>query len=420
MVQKIENLPELKCPFGADGLMVRNLSHGHQEAPVMRFHTPGLSTPLILFSDGESINRIFDDNENFVTDLGPQAQRFDSEFSPEVSAVYNSKGVKLLPVLAWANGERHTRQRRLVDKAFLPGKVEKKKQHIANMANDLIDEFPENGDVEFMQSYAMRLPTMLILRELGLPADQVDFMINVTNRGAPMIDFTSTHEQVIDGAHAISDLELLLTQRIEAVRQQPDETLLSDMVHATSDGHEPLSRDELLSTCVELLLGGSHTTMAMLGWSLHTLATRPDIAEALRQDPTQIPVFVEEILRRHNTIVTSYRTAINDIEIDGTFLPKGTQVALRLDCANRNDARWENPNAFVMGRPHARRHHAFGRGKHTCIGNGLARGELHVSVETFLNRFSSIELANPAEAPRLISSFDGHVLAELNLSLHNS
>jgi len=416
--EKISDLPEMIFPIAANGCPIRNLPTGRQEAPLVRLDSPGLDTPLVIVGNTSTINRIFDDSSTFTSRHGPQARRFSSEYSAEVSCVYRSKGLKLLPVLAWSDAEDHIRYRRLVDRAFLPTKMERKKAYIAAFVEELLGRVPESGEMEFMDDFAKWLPAMVILRELGLGMEHAELLMDTANKAAQMLDFTSTDEQVVRGAHAVTELESVLVGRIEAVRRESDETLLSDMVHATSPGQTPLNNDELLSLCVELLVAGAHSTAGMLGWSLYTLALRPDIHRRLQTEPGKVAAFVEEVLRRHSVIVNSYRTAENDTELDGVAIPKGTHVAVRLDCANMDRSRWQNPETIDIDRPQIARHHAFGRGRHTCIGNGLARTELTLTVGAIVRRSRTIELLIGPNSIDLFPSFDGHMIAALPLRLH--
>ena len=407
---KVADLPEMTFPAGADGCPVRNLVTGQQEAPFVRLESPGLDNSMVLVADTAKIDQVYKSPDVFVSRRGPQARRFDSSYSAEVAEVYAAKGLRLIPLLAWSDGESHLRYRRLVDTAFHPGKIELKKPYIAEMIEGLIDRFPAGGEVDFMSAFATQLPAMVMLKELGLDADNVSLLQSTANHAAKMLDFTSASEEMVAGAHAVVALQEVLTERIKSIRETPENNLLSNLVHATSSGHEPLSDDELLSMAIEVLVAGAHSTAAMLGWCVYVLAKRPDLHRRLRDEPEKAPDFVEEVLRRHGAIVTSYRTAETDTGIDELAIPEGTHVTIRLDCANMDAERWTNPDTIDIDRPHINRHYAFGKGKHTCIGNALARAEMTLSVRALVRRFDSVSLTTEPEA---CPSFDGHFLGEL-------
>jgi cytochrome P450 len=191
---------------------------------------------------------------------------------------------------------------------------------------------------------------------------------------------------------------------VEDRRREPRPDVLTGMATATfPDGTMPEVQD-VVRVAVNLFAAGQETTVRLLGSALQMLAERPDIQDRLRTDPERVPEFIEEMLRYESPVKGDFRLARRSTTVGGVDIPAGTTVMLLNGAANRDAARFEAPDEFIVERSNARQHMAFGRGVHSCPGGPLARAEARVSVERLLDRLSDIRISEehhgPADARR--------------------
>ena len=187
-------------------------------------------------------------------------------------------------------------------------------------------------------------------------------------------------------------LERLAEQR----RAQPDDGLISALLAASEDG-DSLSPDEVMAMIFLLMLAGHDTTANLIGSSALALIEHPEQAERLRADPALTPRAVEELLRFTTPVPCgASRTLLDDVEVDGTTMPKGSKVLGMINSANRDETVFERPDELNLGRD-PNRHLTFAFGKHFCLGNQLARLEGQTAIGELVRRFPAMRLAVPRE-----------------------
>ncbi len=177
-------------------------------------------------------------------------------------------------------------------------------------------------------------------------------------------------------------------------RADPDASLLSALVAIEEDG-DRLSSAELVSTALLLLVAGFETTVNLIGNGTVALLGEPEHWERLREDPALVPAAVEELLRFDSPVQLTVRTATEDVDLDGTAMPKGTAVIVAIGGANRDPGVFGQPGRLIIDRPNASRHLAFSLGIHHCLGAALARLEGRIAVEELTRRYPGLELAGP-------------------------
>jgi cytochrome P450 len=177
-------------------------------------------------------------------------------------------------------------------------------------------------------------------------------------------------------------------------RDEPGDDLVSELLLAEIDG-APLTSKHVLGTCFLLLMAGIDTTWSSIGSSLLHLATHPADRDRLVAEPELIPTAVEELLRAYAP-VTMARVATSDTEIGGCPVHAGDKVLLPFPAGNRDPGKFDRPDEVIIDRAR-NRHFAFGIGIHRCLGSNLARMELAVAIEAWLERFPRFELEPGAE-----------------------
>ena len=313
----------------------------------------------------------------------------------------------------------HERLRKLVNKAFTARRVERLRPRITAITAGLLEDMPAHsgrrgqgvqGEVDLLASFAFPLPITVICELLGIPVgDRDDFRTwsttIVSNAAAPEVF----------QAHA-TEMARYFTALLAAKRREPADDLLSALV-AARDEEDSLSENELVSMTFLLLVAGHETTVNLVASGVLALLLNPAEMARLRAEPALIGGAVEELLRYVNPVNhTTFRCAAEPVEIGGVRISLGDPVLVALSGANRDPARFGDPDRLDLGRDSAG-HLAFGHGIHYCLGAPLARLEAEIAVSALLARFGSISLAVPAESLRWRPSTLIHGLESLPVRL---
>ncbi len=288
----------------------------------------------------------------------------------------------------------HTRLRRLVVSAFTPARIDALRPRIAELAEGLLDQLPDRGSFDLIDSFAFPLPVRVIGELLGIPTEQQSpFRGWVRDLFAPRSDHETT-------AAAGAALASYLTGLIEAKRADPGPDLVSNLIGAR-DGDRRLDDAELLSTVTLLLVAGHETTVNLIASAALALLDNPGELSRLRTDPTLIPQAVEELLRYDGpTELAVARWATTDVELGGVHIPAGAQIMVVLAAANRDQDQIAEPDRLELDR-RPNHHLAFGHGVHYCLGAPLARVETEIALRALLSRFPRLELAVPRDEVRV-------------------
>jgi cytochrome P450 len=263
--------------------------------------------------------------------------------------------------------------------------------------------------VDLVAEYAFPLPLAVIGDLFGLAEqDRARFRAwsNVIARGE---DPAAAWAVSLDTAELLSGL---VAQR----RRQPGDDLLSDLVQA-SDGDARLSEDEVVAMAFLLLSAGHEPVARAIGNSVLALLDNPDIAAKLRADPGLMPAALDEFLRFQGSAgATTLRFTTEPVALGEVVIPRDTFVIVALESANRDAARYPDPDTVDLSRD-AAGHLAFGHGSHFCLGSRLARLELDIGMGGLLRRFPKLRLAVPREQLRWLPGMLFRGLEEMPLVL---
>jgi cytochrome P450 len=243
-----------------------------------------------------------------------------------------------------------------------------------------------------IEDLAYPLPVNVICELLGVPVeDHVRFRewSKEAARALDPVETLSPEEQerrrrVLTAF--VEYFEGLIAER----RSAPRDDLLSALIAAEEAG-DKLSPEELLSTCILLLVAGHETTVNLIGNGTLALLRHPDQLDLLRDDPALARGAVEEFLRYDPPVQMTGRTALEDMEVGGTVVPKGEQAVLLIGSANRDPAQFPDPERLDITRQE-NHHIAFGYGLHFCLGAPLARLEGEIAFQTLVRRFEGLRL----------------------------
>ena len=281
----------------------------------------------------------------------------------------------------------HTRLRSLVSKAFTPQTINALEPHIRSLMGTLLDDIDDPAGFDLMEAVANPLPVIVIAEMLGVPLeDRAQFKI-WSNQRARIIEPTiSAQERQIAEAAARS-LDAYFLNIIKARRVEPQNDLISALVHAEEEG-DTLTEREMLSMLRLLLVAGNETTTNLIGNGMLALLRHPEQLQALRDDPSLIPAAVEELVRFDAPVQSDFRAAVEDCEVGGFPVQRGQNIVLLIGAANHDPAVFHQPERLDINRRDSN-NISFGRGVHHCLGASLARLESRIAFEVLLERFTT-------------------------------
>ncbi|MGW1181174.1 cytochrome P450 [Streptomyces drozdowiczii] len=289
----------------------------------------------------------------------------------------------------------HTRIRRLVSKAFTPRTVEQLVPTVRRLAAGLVDDFVEQGGGDLLSAVAEPLPVAVIAEMLGIPESDRAPLRPWSAAICGMFELNPSEDTARAAVRASLEFSAYLRELIAERRANPGPDLISALVAAHDEG-ERLTEQEMVSTCVLLLNAGHEATVntTVNGW--WTLLRHPGQLAALRADHGLLPTALEELMRYDTPLQMFERWVLDDIEIDGTVIPRGSEVALLFGSANRDPARFTEPDTLDLAR-RENPHITFGAGIHFCLGAPLARVELAASFGELLRKAPGLRLAAEPE-----------------------
>jgi len=290
----------------------------------------------------------------------------------------------------------HTRLRRLVSATFSPRRIEALRPRVQAVVDGLLDDIAAHGPdsrVDLVAAFAFPLPFTVICELLGVPEpERAPLGRGLTGMLVP----TPTPAQYARAKQASDAVVAMLHALVETKQEQPGEDLISGLISAR-DGDERLDHQELLSTIFQLIVAGHDTTTTLIGNSVVALLRHPEQLARLRADSGKIPAAIEEFLRYDAPVPHStFRYAIEPVQIGDLTIPAGAQVVISLAAANRDPDRYADPDRLDIDRADSR-HLAFGHGIHHCLGAVLARMEGQLALASLLRRFPELRLAVPAD-----------------------
>lgn len=295
----------------------------------------------------------------------------------------------------------HTRLRGLVSKAFTPRVVERLRPHVQQIVDDLLARVAGAGRMDLIEQLAYPLPVIVICELLGVPvADHERFKgwgLDIA-RGLDSIMLPPDSEvaqRSMAGRRALAEyFRELIAER----RAAPRDDMLSGLIAAEEAG-DRLSEDELLATCILLLIAGHETTVNLIGNGTLALLRHPGELRRLRENPGLIASAVEELLRYDGPVQRTARIPSEDVTIGGRTIGKGEMVMPFIGAADRDPAQFPDPDRLDIGRTE-NRHVAFGLGIHFCLGAPLARLEGQLALGTLVRRLPKLALAGDTPAYR--------------------
>lgn len=297
------------------------------------------------------------------------------------------------PLLLGMDGDEHTAYRGLVSQAFRSSALARwESELVAPIVNELLDGIAPRGQADLVTELTQRFPTRVIAGIMGVPLDDAD-------------QFRLWSEQVSAGplypeaGHAASQaMRDYLRPVVEDRKQNPQDDLISDIIHAEIDGQR-LDDEHIYGFLLLLMPAGAETTSRELGIALTALLTDGSWLNRLKNDWSLLDQVIEETLRWESSAPLATREATEDTEVDGCPIPAGTRLMMTMTSANRDERVYADGHRWNPDREQPVPHMAFGWGRHLCLGMHLARLEMRVALPAIIERLPGLRLDPDAEPP---------------------
>ena len=366
----------------------------HEQCPV--YQVP--ETGAYIVTKYDDLRKVLKDTVAFTNDVraGASFGRGD-----KLQEMLKERGWAHVQTLQRTDPPEHGRYRKLLDRVFTIKRVREMVPYIKGVADEVIDGWIDDGECEFNNDFAMPMPGIIIAEQLGLDRSEVarfkrwaDAML-----GAAAGQAMATEEQIIENAEIELEAQHYIADIFNARRDNPQDDLMSALVHAHGDDEEPLTMHELQNLMHQLVTGGFETTQSALNHGMWALVRKPELVGRLRNEEGLMKPFVDEVLRWESPVQFLARQATTDVELGGTTIPKGALVMVGYGPANRDPEKFECPHAFDVSRKNVGAHLAFGSGAHFCVGALLARQEMTTAFTQLVHRLDNIQLSRDLPDP---------------------
>jgi hypothetical protein len=285
----------------------------------------------------------------------------------------------------------HTRLRALAAAAFTPARAERLRVHIQEITDELISAIAANGRMDVIADLADLLPATVTAELMGVPVSDRDLLKSLSKDFSEMLgNFQHNPGRATKMLKTAEEMTRYFSERLREQQSEPRDGVVRSFLTAEIDG-DRLTEAEVVANCIITLVGGLETTTNLIGNGLLSLLRNPSEFARLSEHPRLMPGAVEELLRFESPIQYTVRLAPDDLELGGKKLRKNDAVMAVLGAANRDPARFENPDELKLMRQD-NRHLAFGYGGHYCFGAPLARMEAQIVFDSLIRRLRNMSL----------------------------
>lgn len=313
---------------------------------------------------------------------------------PESLALYAENGWRRYTPLG-ENLPKHAHYRALVEPALTASAIRAREGFVRATINELIDDWIDEGEVDFMERFAVPLPMIVIAELLGFPRMDLPQLKEWSSAWVLPFSRGLSIEQETEAVNKHIELQHYIFETMQHKRKNPHDDIITRLIQIEVEDVElgrkrPLTDTEIIGITDHLLIGGNETTAFAISNGLWLLFRHPDVYRELQADRSKIKGFVEETLRIESPTQGLYRFVTEDAEIGGVQVPKGATLSIRYGAGNRDPERFPNPEKPQLERKNAGRHLAFGIGEHVCPGATLSRLEQNWAWEILLERTRNI------------------------------
>ncbi len=347
-----------------------------EEAPVL------LHEGIAIVSRFADVESVFMDHVRFSSDPGETrvAAALD-RLSPRQAEIYREMNQFDSLFLTRLDDPHHSRLRGVVHRSFTPRVIGRMREQVQAITDRLLRAIEGQGEVDFIEAFAYRLPLQVINALLGVPDDDAERIRTWT---AAIAAYRGSLEHLELAHSSVLAWHEYTRELIARNRVKPATPMMEAIVEAEAAGR--LTAEEVVAMFVILLIGGHETTTNLIGTGLMRLHSHPEQWEALTSDPSLVPDAIEELVRYDVPVQALSRAALTETEIAGVTLGRGQSIMLLVGSANRDPAQFPDPDRLDIRRA-PERHLGFGLGRHFCLGASLARQEATAAFTTLATRY---------------------------------
>lgn len=379
----------------------------HQDAPVFLDPVTGFYV-VVGFADIAHVNQrtdLFSNQTSIILGVGAE--------TPEIKELYGTEGFPRMHTLVTNDPPSHTMYRAIVDKVFTTSFVRTLEPYFRDLADDLIDGFASKGAADLLRDYCNRLPVYVIADQLGAGREHWEDFKKWSDTVIEMINPKLSEEERLTLCKKHVEMQKFIEKMRVVYSAKPQEgTLLSRLAHAEVDGRL-LTPTEFNNIAEIMIVAGNETTASTFAHCFVELVRNQPLREKLEADHSLIPNFIEEMLRLHAPSPHFYREVLDDTELSGVPIPKGSIVMLSYLAGNYDPEKFPDPREIDLDRKPIRNHLGFGRGIHFCVGHQLARAELRIGIERLLDRLKDLRFDPEFPEPALAALFHIHTVDQL-------
>jgi len=295
-------------------------------------------------------------------------------------------------VLATADDPAHAVHRKLLVHHLAAKRIRAMEEFTTRTAERLWTEGLREGRIEWMSAMANRLPMMVVAELIGLPDEDVDQLVTWGYGAMQLLAGLVDQRQLAAAGVSVMELSGYITEHFSRAAADPKDNLLGELATACASGELDTITAQVMM--VTLFGAGGDSTASFLGSAAWVLANRPDIQQAVRENPELLTAFIEETLRYEPPFRGHYRHVLADTTLGGVALPADSRLLLLWGAANRDPGHFDAPGEFRLDRAEGKGHISFGKGAHFCVGAALARLEARIVLRLLLGRTSTIEAAD--------------------------
>lgn len=347
----------------------------------------------------DDVRSVIMDRQNFGQ--GDFIRNIQLYYGPDFDVLCHSSYRWLSEVFVYQDPPRHTRIRGLVTQALTANRVRALRPSIQAITDRLIDRAEKQGRMELIHDFAYRLPTLVMCDMLGIGEDEADdAMLDQLNQ-AIADTFLVFEMRALTGAELdladrqMTFLEDFFNAVFDRRRAEPRDDLATALINAR-DGDSQLTAREIVTVAIGLFGAGFETTAHMIGNAILCFGRFPDQWRKLVADPSLSLKATEEVLRFEPSLLATYRTAFNDVEVGGKTIREGQRILTLLSAGNRDPAVFDDPDRFDIERE-GKKHLSFGGGIHFCVGAELARLEGEIALSTLARRFPNLRVVDASD-----------------------
>ncbi len=394
------------CPYG----YYRQL---REAAPLYRMPDTG----FWLVTSFELAREIIRQPDLFASGVSPMALR-PGGVPAAVIDVFANEGWLPKASCSTSDPPAHTRVRSFLEPLFTMKRMREIAPLIERTVEELVRDWPDRQEVEFVSAFAHPLPMIVIAELIGVPPDNLPRFKAWSDAIVEPFSMMVSEEREVECARLVVEMQHYFKAMLEERARHPAADLLTTVAQSSAPDRQGFDLAEQLTILtIDLLASGNETTTAAIASGLKLLAEDPATHATLRADPERLENFCEEVLRLESPAQGMFRRVTRDTVLGGQALREGELISLRFGAANRDPGQFPDPDRIDLDRRPAGKHLAFGIGRHHCIGAQLARQELLSSFRRLTGRYRRISMAPCRPTPEYQPSFFGRNLRELYLVL---